>query len=226
VGQQEGTVSTRYLVAALAVVAGSALAQPQPGDIVFRETFDDFALGEDLTSLPNGWRITSGALNVIGQGGNDPWPGNGRYLDMEGTTGGPATLVRSFEVAAAGVYEVLGQVAGSSRANSAALRFAVPPFPGSDGTSTIVNLQPNRSFISHGLRTGVLPFGSTFDLTITTPSSSIFPGIEIDGSGLLDDVSVRFVSSIPETQTWVLLLAGLGLVAVQRTRRGRRDTTS
>lgn len=214
-------MSIRVLSAVLAVSAGTALAQPQVGDIVFTESFDSFALGEDVTSLPNGWRVTGGAVNVIGQGGNDPWPGNGRYLDLEGTTGGPATLVRSFDAGASGIYQVDFRVAGSPRAEAAAVRFAVPPSLGSDGTYTIVNLLPNRSFISGALRTGFVPFGGSFSLTITTPSSS--DPFEVDGSGLLDDVSVRFVSAIPEPQTWALLLAGLGLVAFRARRRSRSE---
>ncbi len=57
---------------------------PQVGaNIVFEDTFDSESVGVGYTSLTN-WAVTSGNVDVIGDGYHNIYPGNGRYLDMDG----------------------------------------------------------------------------------------------------------------------------------------------
>ena len=117
----------QLLVAVSAWSAVSAFALTPVGTVIFSDSFDAYTLGENRTVLGNGWRITSGSLNVIGEGGFDPWPGNGRYLDLRGTTGSPVTLSRTFEIDTAGFYAITWDFAGSPRGNHAAVRFSTGP---------------------------------------------------------------------------------------------------
>jgi hypothetical protein len=215
----------QLLVAASAWSAISAFALTPVGTVIFSDSFDAYTLGENRTVLGNGWRITSGSLNVIGEDGFDPWPGNGRYLDLRGTTGGPVTLSRTFEIDTAGFYGVTSDVAGSPRGNHAAVRFSTGPAFGTDGTFTIFNIPSDMPFLGiGGVATGLREAGS-FELTITTPS--VVNGIPTDASALIDDVAVTLVAvPVPEPATWALLLCGLGAVAAFGRGAHRRATMS
>jgi hypothetical protein len=54
--------------------------------VVFEDNFDNEPLGLAVTSLSN-WTVTAGNVDVIGSGFNDFYPGNGNYLDLDGTCG-------------------------------------------------------------------------------------------------------------------------------------------
>jgi len=215
----------QLLVAVSAWSAVSAFALTPVGTVIFSDSFDAYTLGENRTVLGNGWRITSGSLNVIGEGGFDPWPGNGRYLDLRGTTGSPVTLSRTFEIDTAGFYAITWDFAGSPRGNHAAVRFSTGPAFGTDGTFTLVNIPSDMPFQDYGsLSTGLREAGS-FELTITTPS--VVNGIPTDASALIDDVAVRLAAvPVPEPATWALLLCGLGAVAAFATGAHRRASMS
>ena len=69
--------------AALALALGGA-AQ---ATVIFSDNFDGEALGAPQPNLTN-WNVTSGTVDVIGQPGFfEFYPGNGRYIDLNGSPG-------------------------------------------------------------------------------------------------------------------------------------------
>lgn len=84
----------RFWLLAVPVVALLALSFPGSASgqvVVFQDTFDGEPLGLGVTTLTN-WTVTAGNVDVIGPGFFDLFPGNGNYLDMDGTCGS-ATIV-------------------------------------------------------------------------------------------------------------------------------------
>jgi len=54
---------------------------------LFEDTFDSNS-ADQLNGTPTGWTVSQGTVDIIGAGGSYDWyPGNGSYIDMNGSTG-------------------------------------------------------------------------------------------------------------------------------------------
>lgn len=103
----------KSLVAACATLALTVLAAPAAYSAVitsFSDNFDSEASNGALnyTSFAN-FTVTAGSVDLIPHNGNyDFYPGNGLYVDLDGTTGGqnPAGQITTNDVFAAGTYSV------------------------------------------------------------------------------------------------------------------------
>lgn len=71
------TLLSALLLSAAATSAGAAT--------LFYDNFDSYPLGAPSSIAPT-WTVTHGTVDVIGPGLFDFYPGNGRYLDMNGTS--------------------------------------------------------------------------------------------------------------------------------------------
>jgi hypothetical protein len=87
-------------VGLLCALHGSAGAQT----VVFEDNFERESLGLNITSLTN-WTVTAGNVDVIGSGFEDIYPGNGNYLDMDGTWGN-ATIQSTSISLVPGTYQM------------------------------------------------------------------------------------------------------------------------
>lgn len=77
----------RFAAAPMALL-GLLVAAPGPARasaVVFQDTFDTQTMGLARYAL-TGWTMT-GNVDVLGPGFHDFYPGNGRYLDLDGTCG-------------------------------------------------------------------------------------------------------------------------------------------
>jgi hypothetical protein len=91
------------LFAALAVV-GATLAStaPSKAQVIFFDNFD--ANNPGLNAVPTGWTIgNSGTVDLIGVCNGQPplfdfFPGNGCYVDLDGSTNSPGLLTKSFSL--------------------------------------------------------------------------------------------------------------------------------
>src|SRR6476620_8150273 len=110
----------RCLSVAGLVACLSAMAAPKPGDVIFNESFDAFPLGPNQTSLPDGWTVTGGTVDVIGAPGIDPRPGHGHYIDLQGSSGQPGRLSVAIPVETAGSYVVEFDWSGNPKGNAGA----------------------------------------------------------------------------------------------------------
>ncbi|MET0383071.1 MAG: PEP-CTERM sorting domain-containing protein [Burkholderiaceae bacterium] len=192
-------MKTRFLAAAalMALAAGAQAAAP-----VFADTFDaNPAVGVDLT--PANWSLSgNGDVDIIGDGYFDFIPGNGKYIDLDGSDGAAGHLATSFGVAA-GVYTATFQLAGNHRDGSTD---AVTVTFGN--TTQIFNIGAQDAFTTYSLTTTA----AAGDLSL-----SFHDGRDGNVGALLDNVSV---TAVPEPTGATLLLAGLlGLGAVARRRR-------
>jgi hypothetical protein len=82
---------------------------------VFSDNFDSDPLG--LNAVPAGWTIgNDGTVDVIGNPGfYDLIPGNGRDIDLDGSTGAAGLLETSFAVTAGLTYTATFQLGGNHR---------------------------------------------------------------------------------------------------------------
>ena len=199
----------KHLIALLAGLAGAAAA---PAATVFSDDFDANALG--LNSVPSGWTVSGGTVDIIGSSGGgslfDLVPGNGAYIDLDGSTATAGLLSIGLGLTAGVQYTATFDLAGSQR--------------GSAETGTVSFGSASLSYS----RASSDPF-SSFSLSFTPAASGSFAlsfqNVSGDNFGaLLDNVSVTSSgtpSPIPEPQTYALMLAGLALVGCAARRRGR-----
>ncbi|HXG23760.1 MAG TPA: hypothetical protein VNJ09_04325 [Chthonomonadales bacterium] len=142
---------------------------------------DDFnaeALG--LNQTLDNWDIIDGSVDVIGDGVYDFYPGHGRYLDMDGSTGNAATIVTKSSFGA-GDYTLMFSLAGNARGGSDSMTVSLGPY------SEVFNLAFNAPFTVY-----------TRDVTLTSSSKLMFDHAGGDNSGIiLDDVKLSLRQQPP-----------------------------
>jgi hypothetical protein len=174
--------------------AGHALSAP-----IFSDNFD--ASGPPTLNWSGGanWNVTSGTVDLIGNGFFDFLPGNGLYVDLDGSTS-QAGVLSTTMMFAPGSYIVTFSLAGSQRGSSETVTVSLGSW-----STTIANIPSNQPFTVH-----------SYVITTATTGSLSFSNAGNDNVGaLLDNVSVSFV---PEPISLVVF-SGLmvsGWVAVRR----------
>ena len=138
-----------------------------------------------------------GSVDLIGEGGGfDFFPGNGGYIDLDGSTGGghnPAGELTSIANFNPGRYIVSFDLAGNHRT------------PLSHDTT--VSLGSFSSTVTAG---GSDPFAThSFTFTTSKVGSLVFTeaGPSDNQGNLLDNVSL---TAVPEPATWAMMLMGFG----------------
>lgn len=151
---------------------------------------------------PSGWTVTDGTVDLIGPGLFDLLPGNGHYIDLDGSTSNSGLFSNSVNLTGGITYTLSFDLAGSQR-----------------GTSETVNVIFGSENASFSLNSAD-PF-STYSMNFTPGASGSY-NFSYQNSGgdnvgiLLDNVSV---SPVPEPETYAMLLAGLGLLGFAARRR-------
>lgn len=190
----------RALLLGTAFAASVGAAQAAP---VFQDNFNGENGGVaalNYTAFAN-WTVTSGSVDLIGNGSFDLQPGNGLYIDMNGSTqqGGTIATITTFSP---GTYTVSFDLAGSFR-NSVLGTVTVTL----GDLSQTISLSSTTPFTTQTLTANV---GSTGALSLTFASG--IPGGNI--GALLDNV---VVTAVPEPASALLLGAGLfGLGMLRR----------
>jgi hypothetical protein len=204
----------KKIVLASAVLFGSTIASNAA--VIYSDNFNAAAQGlgfAPLTNAPAGWVVDYGSVDVIGTGFFDFYPGNGNYIDMNGSTGQSGGIHTStvFNFMAGITYTVnfdYGNNANSANNTSTETLVAdVLGFPG----VTINQVGSIANFLS-----------GTFSFTplVNFASALYFKGSgtnDGDNGGLiLDNVSL---SAVPVPAALPLFAAGLGMLGLAGRRR-------
>ena len=181
---------------------------------IFSDNFDSYA-PDQLNWVPpglSGWTVTGGSVDLHGAGGGyDVLPGNGSYVDLDGSSFASGLFSNNVNLTGGTTYLLSFNLSGSQR-----------------GVHTDTVHVSFGSTTASYLLNSTDPF-STFTLNFTPSADGVYSLSYLNVGGdnrgaFLDNVSVssvpQSVSSVPEPETYTMLLAGLtimGLVA-----RGRK----
>lgn len=172
---------------------------------IFFDSFDVNTVGPDQS--PVGWEVTNGTVDIIGPGFADLYPGNGQYIDLDGSSFNAGTMITQseFTLDPADIYTFSFELGGSQRGET---------------NSVHAGIDLNRD--------GILDIGWDFTLPSATPltvqtlqftvpyatsvARILFDHEGGDNFGLvLDDVSLAG-EPIPLPGTAMLLFFGIALL--------------
>jgi hypothetical protein len=198
-------------VLSLAFCALIATAQPAAATVIFSDNFNGENGGSEAlnyTGFANWTVFLPGSVDLIGNGGTfDFYPGNGLYVDLDGSTdaGGTLTTIPSF---GPGSYVLSFNLAGSAR-------FEVPI-----DSNTVVVRFGGVDISGGGFALGSsAPFNPPQSLSFTAaaPGQISFENSGGDNIGLILDNVV--LDQVPEPGSLLLLGSGLAGLGVWRRRR-------
>ncbi|MDE2388323.1 MAG: DUF642 domain-containing protein [Betaproteobacteria bacterium] len=188
---------------ALALALALSPALSHAAVTIFSDNFDTDALALNQTTFNGGWTVSGGTVDLIGNPGFfDFLPGNGRYVDLDGSTNQAGEFHKNLTLTAGVQYTLSFDLAGSQRGSNENVNIN---FGSSIGNLTVNSSDP---FAAHTL---------LFTPGATGSYSVIFQNSGGDNVGaLLDNVSV---TAVPEPETYAMLLTGLGLLGFAARRR-------
>jgi hypothetical protein len=186
---------------AILLVAGRANA-----GILFSDNFDSETAGPNA-SLAN-WTVSDGTIDVLGPGYIDPLPGNGNYLDLDGSSGDAGKITSGLFTFASGVnYTLQFDYTGSQSGGFDNMRLTVGAM-----LNVFFATGPGGGFIT-----------SPYDFVGDGSSAAIvFDHLGGDNDGILLDnvvLSSDQVNGVPEPASAILAALGaLGAVVLRRRR--------
>lgn len=202
-------MTMKHLFASAALVAGIALASSASAGVVLSDNFNSDTQGLNWSgdSVFNSVSAGSNAsTDLIGTGFFDLYPGNGNYVDLDGSSGNGNTptagKLESILTFGAGTYTLSFDLGGNAR--------------GAANQTTVVSLG-GTTIASLDLASSDALTNHTFTFTTAGGTLTFADLGPSDQQGnILDNVSL---SAVPEPATWAMMLLGFfGLGAMLRSR--------
>jgi hypothetical protein len=200
----------------LVLVVTLFLPQTSHAVTIFSDNFDTETLTLNYTGFSN-WVVSDGTVDLIGTGFFDLQPGNGRYVDLDGTTT-DAGIMRSPFISITGgtTYDLTFRLAGSQRGDTNTVTYGIDL--NNDG---VLEHSGSQTLLSSA------PF-QQFSLSFTAGNPGGSARIQFGQSGgdnigaLLDNVALNSqVSTVPEPSSLLLLGAGIAGLAAWRQRQSQ-----
>jgi hypothetical protein len=207
-----------------ATMISGALSSAGAG-VIYSDNFNSDTPG--LNTTPSGWTLTQGSVDTIGAGTPyDFYPGNGLYIDLNGSTNQYGGIEETTYLFGPGTYSVAFNL-GSSQGGQGGVDAGSTPkitdifFTDNSSSTQAVSLPSTPADWTYQVLTftltnpGYLVFQSATDPNIGSPANQ-------DVGNILDNVQV---STTPLPATWTMLLAGfigLGFMAY----RGRNKASA
>ena len=200
-------------------------ATPSYALTVFSDNFDSNP-ADQLDTTPSGWTLLNGTADIIGAGGSYDWyPGNGSYLDLDGSKGafGQSTFLLSNTVVnyTPGNYKVSFDYGINHGDGSDTDLITLGAYLAGFGFFDLLTvdadaLDHNGVTFTQAMLSGFLPFNVSAQLYFRGDSV----GASDQGGGIVDNLRVNRVSAVPVPGAAILLLSGLiGLGGLSRFRR-------
>lgn len=192
-------VLKKFLLAA--AIFGTSAAQAAP---LFSDDFDTDTLGLNAIAFNGGWSVSGGTVDIIGAPGPfDLLPGNGHYIDLDGSTGKAGIFANYLDVSNGVTYTLSFDLAGNQR--------------GAGTDTVVVNFGSGSQTFTRAATDGFQTYMLSYTATGTGKVGFSFIDQGADNQGaLLDRVSV---TAVPEPETYGMLLGGLALLGVVARRR-------
>lgn len=168
--------------------------------VLFSDDFDSNATS--LNAVPAGWTVSNGTVDIIGNGFFDFYPGNGAYIDLDGSTNDAGELSHAFSLTGGVTYNASFTLGGSTRGDSNVVDVS---FGTASQSFTLASNDPLALFT-----VGFTPAtDGSYALTFANQGGDALGAILLDVE----------VAAIPEPETYALMLAGLGMLGAVRRRR-------
>jgi hypothetical protein len=196
-------------IACIIAFGSTALLSPAQAAVIFSDNFNSYAAQLNWVPPANWSAPGPGAVDLIGETTTittfDFYPGNGGYVDLDGSNGIPGTL-QTLQSFGAGTYTLTFDLGGNAR--------------GDVDKTTVITL---GNFTTQITLASSDPYQLRTLTFATTGGNLIFSDLA-GGNGNIGNIldNVTLSTGVPEAATWAMMLlgfAGLGFAFRQSRRK-------
>ncbi len=198
------------------IFAGGLSVHAANAGLLLSETFNGVAQNLNATAIGSNFTVTAGTVDVIGAGGQfDFYPGNGNYVDLDGSTFQLGTIGSNPATFAAGTYTLSFDLSAYTYNH----QYITEQTQVTLGDFSATLLPTTNSSVTPGAPMQHWSF--TFSTTQSGPLS--FEAINPENSGagtnvgnILDNV---VLTAVPEPSTWAMMILGflgMGFIGYRR----------